>query len=349
MSIEPGDTIVALASAAGPAARAIIRLSGPDSLRIGLQFFRHLEPIQESVRKLYSGSLHIPGIHSALPADLIVWPSPHSYTGQDMAELHAASAPPLIDLLIAGIMNAGARAARPGEFTLRAFLAGKRDLPRAEAVQAVVSAGNRDELQQALAQLAGGVTAPLAGLRDDLLNLLADVEAGLDFAEDDIQFAQQRDILLRLSAGLAKLTTLKRQLEQRSSAERPFRAVLIGEPNAGKSSVFNALTDAAALVSPMPGTTRDYLVKRLELDGVPVELMDTAGWKPAGDEIERQAQELGSNVAGDADLLLLCIESGRELSDAERILLRQADPPVAGIATKCDLGRPAPVFLRLTR
>ena len=344
MSVDLDDTIVALASASGIGARAIIRLSGPDSLRVAQKLFRSTAAINDSSRQLYSGAIRLPGIHSELSADLIFWPAPHSYTGQQMVEIHAASAPPLIDLLIAELLNAGSRAATPGEFTLRAFLAGKRDLPRAEAVQAVVSAGNRDELQQALTQLAGGVTRPLEGLREDLLNLLADIEAGLDFAEEDIQFAQQREILLRLTAGMAKITTLKRHLEQRSLAERPFRAVLVGEPNAGKSSLFNALAGAAALVSPIPGTTRDYLLKRLDLDGVTVELADTAGWQSSQNEIDHQAQELGRNLAHEADLLLLCVEAGRELTTAERGRLQRSEPPIIGVATKCDLGPPAKGF-----
>ena len=248
-----------------------------------------------------------------------------------MAELHTVSSPPLVNLLIAELLNAGARAAGPGEFTLRAFLAGKRDLPRAEAVQAVISAGDRGELKQALTQLAGGVTRPLEGLRDDLLNLLADVEAGLDFTEEDIQFVDPEAVLIRLAKGLAQLTTLRRQLEQRAAADRPFRAVLVGAPNAGKSSLFNAL-GGTALVSPTPGTTRDYLVNRLQIDGTTIELIDTAGRHAPADIIEQQSQDLGAKQAADADLLLLCVEAGRK-------------PPSRGakivfISTKCDLAAP---------
>ena len=159
------------------------------------------------------------------------------------------------------------RAARPGEFTLRAFLAGKLDLTRAEAVQAVVEADDEGELKQALIQLAGGLARPLEGLREDLLNLLADVEAALDFADEDIQFVGRDDLLHRLTRGMAQLTTAARQLDARSVTDRPFRVVLAGRPNAGKSSLFNALGGASALVSPEPGTTRDYLVQRLDLGG----------------------------------------------------------------------------------
>src|SRR5207302_11420709 len=202
-------------------------------------------------------------------ADLHVWPGPRSYTAQDLCELHTVSAPPLIDLLIAELLNGGARAAQPGEFTLRAFLAGKLDLTRVEAVLGVIEARNRNELTAALAQLAGGVTQPLHGLREDLLNLLADIEAGLDFTDEDIRFVNQVEILTRLAKGLAQLTLLRKQLEQRAVGSAQFRVVLAGRPNAGKSSLFNALLpDARALVSSEPGTTRDYLTRRLEIDGV---------------------------------------------------------------------------------
>ncbi|HEV3145862.1 MAG TPA: tRNA modification GTPase [Gemmataceae bacterium] len=375
MLADPNDTILALASAAGPGARAIVRLSGPQSLEIVRSVFTTSEHIDPQCRRMCAGEIQLTGVASSLPGWLYHFPVPHTYTGQAMVELHTISSPPLIELLIAQLLEAGARAAQPGEFTLRAFLAGKRDLPRAEAVHAVISAGNRDELTGALAQLAGGVTRPLEGLRDDLLNLLADVEAQLDFTEEGLEFVGIKETLLRLSKGMAQLTTLQRQLERRSTGERPFRAVLVGEPNAGKSSLFNAL-GGAALVSPQPGTTRDYLVARIELDGVTVELVDTAGWQDAGDEIGRQAQSLGRSQSHDADLLLLCVEARRPsppgpvshavgegessapplplshaVGEGETFApplpqLRERGPggegvPILSLATKCDLAEPA--------
>ena len=189
MLADPDDTIVALASAAGPGARAIVRLSGPKSLTIAGSLFTSVEAIDPSSRRMYPGEIRLNGIASSLPGRLYHFPAPHTYTGQEMVELHTISSPPLVELLIAQLLQAGARAAQPGEFTLRAFLVGKCDLPRAEAVHAVISAGNRDDLTQALAQMAGGVTRPLEGLRDDLLNLLDDVEAQLDFSEEGLEFA----------------------------------------------------------------------------------------------------------------------------------------------------------------
>jgi tRNA modification GTPase len=338
---DPQETIVALATAPGPGARAVVRLSGGASLRVAQTLFHASDPIRPDARRCHEGEVRLPGIASPLPCTLYLWPPPRTYTGQEMVELHTVSCPPLLDLLVAQCLAAGGRAARPGEFTLRAFLAGKLDLTRAEAVLAVIESGSRDELKQALAQLAGGVARPLQELREDLLNLLADVEAALDFSDEDIRFVGREDLLHRLAKGLALVTLLRRQLDQRALGERPFRVVLAGRPNAGKSSLFNALAGAhAALVSPEPGTTRDYLVRRLELGGAPVELVDTAGWHEGANGIGRQAQELGREQAEQADLVLLCLEAGRPADEGEQALLRQPSPPVLAVATKCDLAAP---------
>jgi len=334
---HPDDTIVALSSAAGPGARAVVRVSGPCATSIAAAVFTAAQPTVPTSGRCVAGHLRLSDIASPLPADLLLWSAPRTYTGQDLVELHTNSCPPLLELLIAALLRAGARAAQPGEFTQRAFLAGKIDLPRAEAILGVIEAGNRDQLMQALAQLAGGLTQPLQGLREDLLNLLADVEAGLDFAEEDIQFIAPEDLLLRISKGLAQLTLVHKQLGQRSLGERTFRVVLAGRPNAGKSSLFNAL-GGNALVSPQPGTTRDYLMCRLDLDGIPADLVDTAGRQEAAGTIEQQSQSLGSEQVEEADLVILCLEAGQRWTEHEQMMIVRS--AVVGVATKCDLFSP---------
>jgi tRNA modification GTPase len=357
MLADPQDTIVALSSASGIGDRAIVRLSGPAAFNIAFTIFTpsdsKLPPDAGGAsvaiplsRRRHEGSIQLPGLQSSIPASLLVWPGPRTYTGQNLAEVHMWSCPPLVDLLVSSLLNVGARAAQPGEFTQRAFLAGKLDLTRAEAVLAVIEAGSRDELKQALGQLAGGVTRPLEGLREDLLDLLAEVEAGLDFAEEDIRFVQPGELLKRLAKGMAQVTLLSKQLEKRAMSDSAFRVVLAGQPNAGKSSLFNALTGAVALVSPEPGTTRDYLIRRIIVDGTPIDLIDTAGWGEQLTSMEEQAQLLGKQQAEQADLILLCLEAGREIGKDERQLLaRSESPALFGIATKCDLAEPPEDYL----
>ena len=340
------DVIVALSTAPGPGGRAVVRLSGPGAAKVVAPSF-HPEIPSNPGRLLLEGELRLTGVASPLPAALYVLPAPHTYTGQDVVEIHTLSCPPLLELLIAQLFQAGGRAARPGEFTMRAFLAGKIDLTRAEAVQAVVEADDADDLKQALTQLAGGLARPLEGLREDLLGLLADVEAALDFSEEDLQFVGREDALLRLTRGMAQLTTAARQLERRSVADHLYRVVLAGRPNAGKSSLFNAL-GGAALVSPEPGTTRDYLILRLDLGGAIVEVVDTPGWRSGADAIEEQAQNLGREQAAQADLVLLCLPADEPVRPEDGEWLRQEKPPIVGVTTKCDLTKPSEGLLSVS-
>jgi tRNA modification GTPase len=219
---------------------------------------------------------------------------------------------------------------------MRAFLAGKKDLPQAEAVQAVIEAGSDADLSAALAQLAGGVSRPLESLRDDLLNLLADVEAALDFADEDIEFVGKADTLRRVATAIEHLEGVRKQLDDRTVSGRPVRVTLVGLPNAGKSSLFNALAGGTAIVSPIPGTTRDYLTKLLTLAGVAAELIDTAGWQDASDTIEQQAQRLGSEQTTHADVIVWCDESSA-FAEEDEARLQATGAVVLKVRTKGDL------------
>ena len=188
--------------------------------------------------------------------------------------------------LLEAICRAGARLAEPGEFTLRAFLAGRLDLTQAEAVLGVIDAHGNDELQTAVEQLAGNLARPLHQLRDELLTLLAELEAGLDFVEEDIEFISPDELTARLQAIASQLAAVAEQMSSRLTAAPSRQIVLLGPPNAGKSSLFNALANrfgvahqanASAIVSNIRGTTRDYLTTTVELDGARCELIDTAG------------------------------------------------------------------------
>jgi tRNA modification GTPase len=341
------DTIAALASPSGGAARGIVRVSGPDALRCVEPVFvpddgRALGAVRRP--SALSGAFTLPGPIAPMPGVLYLWPSSRSYTRQPTAELHTLGSPPLLEALLAQLHLHGARSAQPGEFTLRAFLAGRIDLTQAEAVLGVIDARGRQELDAALAQLAGGLAAPLARLRGDLLDVLAHLEAGLDFTDEDIEFVSRDELEEQVTGAQAEVERLAAQMEARGEAARQIRAVLVGAPNAGKSSLYNALTGQSALVSEQAGTTRDYLTARLDLDGLLCELVDTAGLADGTvDHIGAAAQEATRRQQRQAEIELLCLDATRELtSDQAQAAKEQAHCERVVVFTKTDQPRRAP-------
>jgi tRNA modification GTPase len=335
------DTIAAIATAPGAAWRGIVRISGPAVTDCVAPLFRTDEATAEwtSVRRATSfpGRLVLPGWHSPAPCDLYFWPDRRSYTRQSVIELHTIGAPPLLDAVLAAVCRGGARLAAPGEFTLRAFLAGRLDLTQAEAVLGVIDAQNTRQLDVALAQLAGGLSQPLVHLRDQLLDVLAHLEAGLDFTEEDIEFISRADLLTHLADARQRLVSIAHQLAHRTDTTAP-RAVLVGWPNVGKSSLFNALAgDQKAIVSHAPGTTRDYLTAAIDLDGVTFQLIDTAGVEPqTGDPLAAEAQTMTARGRAQSDVQLFCLDSTRPLNEWETTELRHAAGCRILVLTKCD-------------
>ncbi len=227
---------------------------------------------------------------SPLPCPaLFVWPTTRSYTRQPSVEIHTVGSQPILQAMLKTLCRLGARLAAPGEFTLRAFLTGRIDLTQAEGVLGLIESRDRHELDVAVAQLAGGLGAPLVRLRDEMLELLAHLEAGLDFVEEDIEFIARDELREKIAAAAAQVQALAQRMAARGVIRDKVRVVLVGAPNVGKSSLFNALLKrSAALVSPLAGTTRDYLVGELVLDGATIELVDTAGLnEPSGRDISR--------------------------------------------------------------
>jgi tRNA modification GTPase len=347
------DTIVAIASPPGGAARGIVRLSGPRvRATLAACFQADQRPdIPVVVRaEAISGSLHLDGIASPLPCEVYLWPQRRSYTGEPVAEIHTFGCPPLLEAVVRNLCAAGARLAEPGEFTLRAFLAGRIDLTQAEAVLGVIDAADPGQLDVALAQLAGGLAGPLRRLRERLLDLLAHLEAGFDFADEDLPFISAEQLEHQLGEAAAEVVRLGRQMSSRGEAVAAFRAVLVGWPNVGKSSLFNALTQqAGALVSEHPGTTRDYLTAELDLSGVKCQLIDTAGMgpEPTGQDtvadalpsIEQAARAFSRQQRQRAHVQILCLDSTRPLNPWERSELTQAaGGPTLVVLTKIDVG-----------
>lgn len=335
--LDPTDTIAAVASPAGAGARGIVRLSGPEAWSIALaEFIAAVDAPLPDRAEVRAGSIRVDGLRPLLPASITLWPPPRTYTGQAIAEIHTVGSPPLIGLLLAHCLHRGARHAEPGEFTLRAFLSGRIDLTRAEAVLGVIEARNPAQLEASLQQLAGGLFGPIHAIRERLLDLVAHLEANLDFADEpDVDPLGREHLAESLEASAREMELLAESLRGRERPDANPRVVLVGAPNAGKSRLFNALIgDDRALVSPIAGTTRDYLTASVDCDGLTVELVDTAGHEAARDSIEDQAQAFRTDQAGRADLLLECIpaDSPDSASVGTDLGLR--------VWTKCDLAPP---------
>ena len=251
--------------------------------------------------------------------------------------------PSLLEAVLSEAYRRGARPARPGEFTLRAFLAGKLDLLQAEAVLGVIDAHDENELKTALAQLAGGVSGSLTQLRQDLLELLADLEAGLDFIEEDIEFVSRDDVVARLEIARRCIDQLMQQSTDRMRSRVRPQVVLAGLPNAGKSTIFNRIAGANnALVSPEKGTTRDFLCRSVTWDDLSFDLIDTAGWEEDSQGIEAAAQRQRSEQLRRADLVVWCtsatLDPAEFAHDRQRLnLANQEASALIHLLTKVDL------------
>ena len=342
MALDIHDTIAALSSPPGPAVRGIIRVSGSE-VRASLSGlfepddsdrWKHARTAQR-----HQGIFRVPEIDRGIRVSVHFWPDARSYTGEPMAEVHAPGSPPLLEAMLTALYHGTVRPARAGEFTLRSFLSGKIDLVQAEAVLGVIDADDQVELQAALEQLAGGISGQITAVRDDLLKLLADLEAGLDFAEEDIEFVNSENVLRRLRGAEKEISQLIGQAVQRMRSGVTARVVLAGLPNAGKSTLFNALLGrSAALVSEVAGTTRDYLSAEAHWRGMRLELVDTAGGGSHAVGTPQSALQARDAQLERADLVLWCTaskESHESVHDQAATL--GINCPVLQVATKCDL------------
>lgn len=353
MSFDLDSTIVASAAGDGEAFRQIVRLSGPNAIPY-LQAVLAKPPEwlgTAYTARWFSGNVTLESGRT-LPSEIYLWPTTRSYTRQPMVELHLPACGPLASEVVTRLCDTGARVARPGEFTMRAFLAGRLDLAQAEAVLGLIDAKGDAQFQTALTQLAGGLSGPLAEARRELLELLAHLEAGLDFVEEDIEFISQAELMAGLSRIESTLATIERQLGSRESHNPVIKVALIGLPNAGKSSLFNALlgTDTA-IVSDLAGTTRDYVLGELELGDLRFQFIDTAGLEdsvPAKHDraeagIEASMRRQSGRMRDEADLVLHCIDTTRGVTPFDAGLLQTLETDRSLIvATKRDaaLSRP---------
>jgi tRNA modification GTPase len=344
------QTIAAVSSGLAPARRAIVRVSGSHTRGIlqalvaaasDTSFLSASQAVSAEVE------LDIGWEQRRFPARIYYWPDHRSFTGEPCAELHVLGAMPIIERLTEHIVSLGARPAERGEFTLRSFLAGKLDLTQAEAVLGVIEADTPQQLNESLQQLAGNLSVPVRELRDQLVELVAHLEAGLDFVEEDIEFITPHQLRASLNSILQQLQILSDRLQSRGARSRAARITLVGRPNAGKSSLFNALigTDRV-IVSPQAGTTRDAVAETLKLGELPVELTDTAGLEELQELSPRGiAQLVLQERLQQSDAILFCVDVSQPSPtgwvDAQEQRLREMVPRVLTVGTKADLADPS--------
>ncbi len=330
------DTIAAVATPPGKGAIGILRLSGPEALTIGARVWRGRDPRRLAGGRFSHGRMVDPETGETLDEGLLlVFRAPRSYTGEDALEFQLHGSPAVLRRGLAALTAAGARPARPGEFTLRAYLNGRLDLAQAESVLALVEAETETARRQALKGLGRELTARIAAAEAPLLDLLAHVQATLDYPEEGVEPPR---VEAALEAAARELRSLLATERAGRIAREGARLVLLGPPNAGKSSLLNALLGyPRALVAPEPGTTRDYLEAPLALEGLPVQAIDTAGVRTSNDPVEAAGVRRGLELAEGADLVLWLSDQSRPQVpppaglDPERLLLvaSKADRPPA--------------------
>lgn len=325
------DTIVALATPPGRGGIGVVRLSGPAALQI-------VAPLLRLRRPLAAGRARFAEILDTATGDVLDqavathFAAPLSYTGEDVVEIAGHGAPVLMEYLLRACCAQGARLARAGEFTERAFLSGRIDLTQAEAVGDLIEASTLEQARVAARQLGGAVSREIAPVKERLVSLLAAMEAGIDFAEDDIDLLQKAQIQLQITSVADPLHALARGFNYGRVVREGFRLALVGRPNAGKSSLFNRLLDRErAIVTASPGTTRDPIVERISIAGIPVELVDTAGLRGSStsgaplDEAETIGIERSREAMADAEVVVLVVDATLGLADDDRAILLALD------------------------
>ena len=300
-------TIVAVATPPGRGGIGVVRLSGPESRRIAQELLPRLSELPP--RTACYGILW--DADGARMDDAVVtfYAAPHSYTGEDVAEIATHGSPVVLDWLIRACVDHGASPARAGEFTERAFLRGRLDLTEAEAVRDLIDAQTVEQARLAAQQMSGSIAAEVRPAKEALITLIATLEAGIDFAEDDTPTLSAKDIAAALVTVSQPLRALLQTFAHGRLLREGMQLAIVGRPNAGKSSLFNRLVEHdRAIVTATPGTTRDVIAERVSLGGVPVELLDTAGLRETDDEAERLGVERSRRAVADADAVLLVLD-----------------------------------------
>jgi tRNA modification GTPase len=334
------DSIVALSTPPGRSGIGVIRISGPDSLSI-LRSLINDQAYEPKPNRLTLRSLVDPFTSETIDQALVCFfKSPHSFTGEDLVELHCHGSPVLLQTVIALALKLEARLADPGEFSLRAVRNGRMPLSEAEAIRDLINAQTDAAARQATRQLKGELSQKLQPAKSDLLNAIVRLESSLEFVEDDLPEIEHDKLLTSLHQLLNSLTELAETFSRGRLLRDGLMVTLVGRPNVGKSSLFNALLGRPrAIVTAVPGTTRDTISEPLGLNGVPVWLIDTAGIRATQDEIETIGVSRSKGAAADADLLIVVIDGSDPLHSEDRDVLGEikGQPHIVAL-NKSDLG-----------
>jgi tRNA modification GTPase len=343
------DTIAAISTPPGRGGIGIVRLSGPQAPSIAVQLVSLRQPLEH-------GRAHLADVLDSVTNEddrnegsridealVTFFAAPHSYTAEDVVEIAAHGSPVVLELLLRRALEKGARLAEPGEFTQRAFLAGRLDLTQAEAVRDLIEAQTLTQARLAASQMGGALSRRVAPVKQSLVELIALLEAGIDFAEDDIDVAPQAEIAERIDAITPPLATLEASFARGRIVHDGLTLAIVGRPNVGKSSLFNRLVERdRAIVTATPGTTRDTVTERISLDGIPLELVDTAGLRESLEEAELLGIRRSREALADAALVVVVLDATQPLNDEELRLLEavQGRPALVAI-NKSDLKKAA--------
>jgi tRNA modification GTPase len=336
------ETIVAIATPPGRGGIGIVRLSGPDATRIAEPMLRLRNPLAHAQAR-FADVLDFDTQEKLDEAVVTFFAGPHSYTGEDVVEIAAHGSPVILETLVRQALQSGSRLATPGEFTQRAFLSGRIDLTQAEAVHDLIEAQTLYQARVAAQQLHGALSRRIKPIKEGLVALIALLEAGIDFAEDDIDVLPGVEIVKRTEELRALLQPVADSFARGRIVHSGLMLAIVGRPNAGKSSLFNRLVQRdRAIVTAAPGTTRDLVTEQVSLGGIPVELVDTAGMREASDEAEQIGIRKSREALADADMVLMVLDATtipeqKELELLATLALRRA----LVVVNKSDLAHPS--------
>ena len=334
------DTIAAIATPPGIGGVGLIRISGPTAEGIAQRLFRPSPPGNFLTHHLYHGKIISPTTGAILDEVLIAFlKGPHSYTGEDTLEISCHGGPLILRTVLEAVFQTGARPAERGEFTQRAFLNNRLDLAQAEAVLDIITAKTRPGLAAAIDCLSGKLSEPIEGIRGEIIDLLAGVEAAIDFSDEDGVEMTPDEIIPRIRKLIDRITALAATHRQGQIYREGVGVVIAGRPNVGKSSLLNRiLGEKRAIVTPTPGTTRDFIEETVDIGGIPIRLTDTAGLRLPENEIEKEGIDLVWERLKRADVVLVLLDGSADLTaDDRELLAKMPSKPLLPVLNKSDL------------